>query len=138
MRLAVLLPWSLAAAATVWLLVETRRLAELAGGFEVAAALRIRIDGTAEESGVGEIDQAEGVEGGSGEEAEGFTAGEAEAEREESEPEVLAAFPEGAAVVGRLVGQGGGAGFGGVFLDRIKRMNRIKKAQTWRERCLPV
>jgi len=37
MRLAVALPWLLTAAAVTWLLVETRRLAEVAGGFEVAA-----------------------------------------------------------------------------------------------------
>ena len=81
-------------------------LCEAGGGFEVALALSVGVDQAAEKSGVREEDETEGVGGATGEEAEGFTGGEAEAEREDSEPEVVAAFPVGAAVVGRLVGQG--------------------------------
>ena len=81
------------------------KFGEAGGGFEFEAALCIRIDGTPEEGGVRQKNESEGVGGGSGDQAERFTAGEAEAEREDSEPEVVAAFPEEAAIVGRLVGQ---------------------------------
>ena len=72
---------------------------ELGDGRSVVGGLGAGVDGAAEKSGVGHEDEAEGVEGGAGEEAEEFAAGEAEAERQEREPRVVAAGPEGAAVV---------------------------------------
>lgn len=74
---------------------------ELGGGFRIVGGLGAGVDGAAEEREVRNEDEAERVERGAGEEGERVAAGEAEAERQEREPRVVAAGPEDAAVVGR-------------------------------------